>query len=97
MNYQLLLECFASGVQLSQQEIKLLDLELYTQIESIKVSSFQGCLEVAPDQICQKAMVCSGSLWITCLASILDQLTPVSLGNQARGSTVFDILSKMVI
>ena len=46
MNYQLLLEYYSSGADLTSQEIDLLDIELYSQIESIKVSSSQGCLEV---------------------------------------------------
>ena len=92
MNYQMLLECHAKGVTISKDEAELLDIELYSQLESIKVSRTQGCLEVAPDHICQSAIVCKGSLWITCLASVLDQLIPPSLGNKARGPTVFETL-----
>ena len=94
MNYQLLLECYAKGTEISLEEAGLLDLELYTQIESIKVSSNQGCISVAPNHICKKAHVCEGSLWITCLAAVLDQLTPPSLGEKSRGATVFDELVK---
>ena len=94
MNYQLLLEFHAQGTKINQIEAELLDLELYSQIQSIKVSKKQGCLEKAPDHICYSALVCKGSLWITCLAAILDQITPVPLGKKARGAEVFDELVK---
>tara|TARA_Y100001968_G_scaffold183133_1_gene167792 strand:- start:54237 stop:54548 length:312 start_codon:yes stop_codon:yes gene_type:complete len=92
MNYQMLLEGYAKGVTISKVEAELLDIELYAQLESIKVSRTQGCIEVAPDHICQAAIVCEGSLWITCLASVLDQLISPSLGIKARGPKVFETL-----
>ncbi len=92
MNYQLLLECYSEGIEITRQEVELLDLELYSQIESIKVSPQQGCIKVAPNHICKSALVCEGSFWITCLAAILDQLNPPSLGKKSRGATVFDQL-----
>ena len=92
MNYQMLLECHAAGTAITVREAQLLDLELDSQIASIKVSRTQGCIEVAPDHICQSAGVCKGSFWITCFAAVLDQVTPVSAGKKARGATVFDEL-----
>ena len=92
MNYQMLLECYSKGVRISIDEAELLDIELYSQLESIKVSRTQGCIEVAPDHICNASNVCNGSLWITCLASVLDQLIPPSLGKKARGPKVFEEL-----
>ena len=71
MNYQMLLECHAAGTAITKQEAVILDLELDSQIASIKVSRTQGCMEVAPDQICQSALVCKGSFWITCFALYL--------------------------
>ena len=94
MNYQLLLECYAEGAELTLQEVELLEIELYSQIQSIKVSSTQGCMEVAPNHISKKALVCEGSLWITCLAAVLDQLSSAGLGQKSRGATVFDELVK---
>ena len=94
MNYQMLLECHAAGTEITRQEADLLDLELYTQVESIKVSRTQGCTEVAPDHICLIGCVCKGSLWITCLAAVLDQIIPVPMGRKARGAIVFDELVK---
>ncbi len=94
MNYQLLLECYAEGIEISSQEAELLDLELYSQIQSIKVSSMQGCLSLAPNHICKKACVCESSFWITCLAAVLDQLIPPSLGTKSRGAKVFDELAR---
>ena len=90
----MLLECHAAGTTITNQEAKVLELELDSQIASIKVSRTQGCLEVAPEHICQAAFVCKGSLWITCFASVLDQINPVSIGNKARGAKVFDELVK---
>tara|TARA_Y100001968_G_C19296292_1_gene686807 strand:- start:287 stop:592 length:306 start_codon:yes stop_codon:yes gene_type:complete len=92
MNYQMLLECHSVGAEITEQEAALLDIELYTQIESIKVSRNQGCIEIAPDHICKAALVCSGSFWMTCLAAVLDQISPVKLGTKARGAKVFDEL-----
>ncbi len=92
MNYQMLLECHAAGISISKQEAQLLDLELESQIASIKVSRTQGCIEIAPDHICKAAFICKGSFWISCLAAVLDQVTPVPMGTKARGATVFDEL-----
>ena len=88
----MLLECHAAGTSMTKQEAQLLELELDSQIASIKVSRSQGCIEVAPDHICEVASVCKGSLWITCFAAVLDQVNPVPIGKKARGATVFDEL-----
>ena len=92
MNYQMLLECHAAGTAITKPEAQLLDLELDSQIASIKVSRTQGCIEVAPGHICEAASVCNGSFWITCFAAVLDQLHPVPMGGKARGARVFDAL-----
>ena len=92
MNYQMLLECHSAGTAITKQEAKVLDLELDAQISSIKVLWIQGCIEVAPDHICEAAKVCKGSFWITCFAAVLDQINPVVTGKKARGATVFDEL-----
>ncbi len=88
----MLLECHAAGTFITEGEARLLDLELDSQIASIKVSRTQGCVEVAPDHICHSAHVCKGSAWITCFASILDEIIPVEIGMKARGAKVFDEL-----
>tara|TARA_B100000965_G_scaffold359293_2_gene339259 strand:+ start:22317 stop:22622 length:306 start_codon:yes stop_codon:yes gene_type:complete len=92
MNYQLLLEFYSSGTEISKDELQMLDIELDTQIESIKVSGTEGCLHIAPKHICEAALVCEGSFWITCLASVLDKLSPPSLGSKAKGAILFDEL-----
>ena len=94
MNYQMLLECHAAGTAITKKEDVILDLELDSQIASIKVSRTQGCIEIAPDHICQSALVCKGSFWITCFAAVLDQINPVPMGAKARGARVFDELVK---
>ncbi len=55
MNYQLLIESYSFGSALSEQEIKLLSLELETQIININISTEFGFLKSAPPQICEKA------------------------------------------
>ena len=92
MNYQLLLECYSSGSEMTKDELQMLEIELDTQIESIKVSRTQGCLKIAPKHICQAAFVCEGSVWITCLAAILDNYLPACFGKNAKGAIVFDEL-----
>ncbi len=88
----MLLEYHAAGTKITEQEAQLLDLELDSQIASIKVSRSQGCTRVAPVHICEAACVCKGSFWITCFAAVLDQVAPVATGKKARGATVFDEL-----
>ena len=95
MNYQLLLECYSSGTEITEDELQMLEIELDTQIESIKVSRTQGCLKIAPKHICKAALVCEGSVWITCLASVLDKCSPPSLGQKAKGAIVFDVLVRL--
>ena len=90
----MLIECHAAGTAITRQEADLLDLELDSQIASIKVSRTQGCIEIAPDHICKSALVCKGSFWITCFAAVLDQVNPVPMGTKARGARVFDELVK---
>ena len=92
MNYQLLLECYSTGSEITKDELQMLEIELDTQIESIKVSRTQGCLKIAPKDICKAALVCEGSAWITCLAAVLDKCSPPSLGQKSKGAIVFDEL-----
>ena len=92
MNYQILLESYAAGEGIKKDEVLLLELELDSQLESIKVSRSQGCTERAPKHICEAAQVCEGSSWITCFASILDKANPLSLGNKSSGVKVIDAL-----
>ena len=77
---------------MTMDKLQMLEIELGTQIESIKVSRTQGCLKIAPKHICQAALVCEGSTWITCLAAVLDNCLPPSIGQKAKGAIVFDEL-----
>ena len=61
MNYQILLESYAAGEGISEDELSLLELELDSQLQSIKLSGTQGCIEKAPKHICGAAQVCEGS------------------------------------
>ena len=58
MNYQILLESYAAGKWINKDEISLLELELDSQLESIKFSRTQGCTEKAPKHICEATKVC---------------------------------------
>ena len=94
MNYQMLLECYSAGTAINKQEAQLLDIELESQLASIKYSRTQGCIEIAPDHICKTAQVCKGSFWITCLAALLDKFRPAPLGSQKRSEKVLSELRK---
>ncbi len=91
----MLMECYAYGSMITKDEILMLDIELETQIESIKVSKTQGCLQIAPKHISKAALFSEGSIWITCLASLLDKCSPPSFGSKARGARVFDELIRI--
>ena len=54
MNYQLLIESYSFGIDLSDQEIELLSLELETQIMNINISTEFGCFKSAPSDICER-------------------------------------------
>ena len=88
------MECYASGSAISGDELQMLEIEIYTQIESIKISLTQGFLQIAPKHICKSALVCEGSIWITCLAALIDKCSPPSLGSKSRGAEVFDELAR---
>ena len=92
MNYQLLLECYSTGTEMTEDELQMLEIELDTQIESIKVSRNQRCLHIAPKHICEAALVCVGSSWITCLASVLDKCSPSSLEQKGKWALLVDEL-----
>ncbi len=77
---------------MTKDELEMLEIELDTQMQSIKVSHTQGCLKIAPKHICKAALVCHGSVWITCLAAVLDKCLPPSIGQKAKGAIVFDEL-----
>ena len=47
MNYQLLIESYSFGTDLSEQEIELLSLELETQIMKINISKEFSCFKSA--------------------------------------------------
>ena len=64
MIYQILLESYAAGEDINKEELSLLELELDSQLESIKFSRNQGCTEKAPKHIARllkSAMVVVGS------------------------------------
>ena len=45
MNYKILLESYAAGESISKDELSLIQSEIYSQLESIKLSLIQGCTE----------------------------------------------------
>tara|TARA_Y100001968_G_scaffold118386_1_gene107832 strand:- start:755 stop:1057 length:303 start_codon:yes stop_codon:yes gene_type:complete len=92
MNYQILLESYAASENFSKEELSLLELELNSQLESIKFSRTQDCTEKAPKHICGAAQLCEDSSWIKCFASILDKANPSSLGKKTWGEKVIEAL-----
>ncbi len=91
MNYQLLIESYSFGSALSDQEIKLLSLELETQIMNINISTEFGFLKSAPQHICEKLKLKKDTSWILCLAEILDLHKCPKLG-KIKSVEVFDLL-----
>ena len=55
MNYQILFESYVSCEGINKEELSLLELELDSQLESIKFSRTQHCREKAPKHICEVA------------------------------------------
>ena len=91
MNYQLLIESYSLGSSLSEQEIKLLSLELETQIMNINISTEFGFLKSAPPHICEKLKLKKDTYWIMCLAQLLDLHKPPQFG-KTKSVEVFDLL-----
>ena len=93
MNYQLIIESYSFGTNLTKQEIELLNLELDTQILNINISRNMGCLKSAPNFICRRLNLKEESYWIICLAEIIDIHQPPKIG-KTRGVKVHDLLLK---
>ena len=91
MNYQLLIESYSIEKELSKQEIELLNLELKTQIMNINISTEFDCFKSAPFHICKSLNLKKNTLWIMCLAEILDLYNPTKLG-KTKSAEVFDLL-----
>ena len=85
MNYQILLESYTAGEGINKDNLLLLELELDSQLESIKFSRTQGCTGKAPKHICEAAQVYEGSTCIASFDSILDKENPLSLWKNSRG------------
>ena len=91
MNYQILIESYSFGEELSLQEIDLLSLELETQIMNINISTEFGFLKSAPAHICEALNLKKNTYWIMCLAEILDtHKTPKS--GKTKSVEVSDLL-----
>tara|TARA_B100001109_G_C18617097_1_gene359692 strand:- start:244 stop:543 length:300 start_codon:yes stop_codon:yes gene_type:complete len=93
MNYQLLIESYSFGTTLSKTEIQLLSLELDTQILNLDISTQSGFLKYAPTHICKGLKLRKGSLWITCLAEVIDLHQREHI-KKTNGARVYDELLK---
>ena len=91
MNYQLLIESYSFGTALSNQEIKLLTLELETQIINLNISTDFGCFKSAPSHICKGLNLRKGTSWIMCLAEIIDIHNPHNI-YKTESVKVYDLL-----
>ena len=93
MNYQMLIESYSLGTNLSTQEIELLSIELETQIMNINLSKDFDCFKSAPSQICKRLNLRKGTFWIICLSEILDIHEPPKIGKR-KSVKVYDFLLK---
>ena len=93
MNYQLLIESYALGTKLSDQEIDLLSLELETQMMNINISTEFQCFKSAPFFICKRLNLRKDTLWIMCLAEIIDIHKQCKIG-KTKSVEVFELLLK---
>jgi len=93
MNYQLLIESYSFGTTLSESEIQLLSLELDTQILNLDISIQNRYLKSAPNHISKGLKLRKGSLWITCLAEVIDLHQSQKVG-KTNGARVQDELIK---
>ena len=91
MNYQLLIESYSFGTTLSSQEIELLSLELETQIMNMHIFKDFDCFKSAPNHLCKGLNLRNGTLWIMCLAEILDIHKPPKIG-KTKSVKVYDLL-----
>ncbi len=91
MNYQLLIDSYSFGSTLSNQEIELLSLELETQVMNMNISRDFDCFKSAPTHICKNLNLKKGTLWIMCLAEILDIHKPTKIG-KTKSFKVYDLL-----
>ena len=91
MNYQLLIESYTKGIELTEQEMMLLNLELDSQLLNLPLSKDLGCLYSAPEYICERLQIRKGSYWITCLAQIID-IHKLSHNFKSKGAEVYDAL-----
>ena len=91
MNYQLLIESYSFGNELSEQEIELLSLELECQITNLDISTNFVCFKCAPYHICERLNLKKGTSWIMCLAEVLDIHKPTRF-RKTKSVEVFDLL-----
>ena len=90
MDYKTLLDWHCSGNYLDIKDIKHLENELQISLKSINQDIL---LDRAPAHICKSCLISENSLWISCLASALDQLVPLPIGN-SRTQELFNLLCK---
>ena len=88
MDYKTLIDWHCSGNILNKQDIEILEMELTQSIIDIKEIS---SVDIAPPHICKVCLLSENSLWISCLAKVLDQLRPIEIG-QSRVQKLFNLL-----
>ena len=93
MNYQLLIESYSYGTNLTNQEIELLSIELETQIMNMDISTNLSCFKPAPLHVCKKLNLRKNSYWIICLAQILD-IHKTSKIKRTKSAEVFELMLK---
>ena len=90
MDYKTLIDWHCSGNKLDIEDLEILDSEFN---ECMKGSNTSYYFDIAPPHICNSCMIAENSLWISCLASVLDQLKPIEKANQ-RTKKLFNFLCR---
>tara|TARA_Y100001968_G_scaffold240110_1_gene223638 strand:+ start:3758 stop:4051 length:294 start_codon:yes stop_codon:yes gene_type:complete len=88
MDYKTLIDWHCSGNVLDEDDIEILEIEL---TQSIKAIAEISSIDIAPPHICKVCLLSENSLWISCLAKVLDQLRPIKIG-QSRVQKLFNLL-----
>tara|TARA_Y100001968_G_scaffold333383_1_gene395868 strand:+ start:924 stop:1217 length:294 start_codon:yes stop_codon:yes gene_type:complete len=90
MDYKTLVDWHCSGNSLDLEDLDKLEIELETILNKLDKNSL---LDIAPSHICKACLLAEKSLWISCLAMVLDQLRPRNRGKQ-RTQNLFNLLCK---
>ena len=90
LNFKAIIEDYCGTGTLSDEEIDFREREHIKTMNTISELLFPS---IANWNICEACNIEQGSYWISCNASILDRIRPVSIG-KTRAHKLFDALCK---